>query len=333
MNHFIQTARPSSKVIKKVEETIKRYRINNKFLVAYSGGKDSYFLCLVLKEIGIEFEPIILDIGYNIDWSRHIELLSRASIDVRIINTSFIRDFKNWNEENVINEYFSMVKDNVNKDLTPCTPCYNAKILMLQHIAKMKEVTECAFGHHGTDAVTSLLKSMFMYLDRFEKGNKSFNITRFYDLVDEYKPIFGVTVNEFIKSAFYKFIEDLIKNERIGTDEPIRQKCGNINIIRPMFEILEDEIKDEDVIKKLSFPKSECFIRGVRNGNFISPREYIQKVICLNKNTNKENLRLLLQLIKNNLKEDGSLKYDARRNRTTLLGSLYEQDLQSCVKL
>lgn len=65
----------------------------------------------------------------------------------------------------------------------------------------------------------------------------------------------------------------------------------------------------------------------------MTPRELIQKELLLNKKTNLECIQILLNLIKDNLNEDGTMKYDVRRNRTNILGKQYESTLQSCNKL
>lgn len=323
----------SNSILERIENVINKCHVDSKILVAYSGGKDSYFLCMALRELGIDFEPIIFDIGYNIDWTYQIELLKLNQIQVRLLDDSYINKNMNKHDRNIISQYYNMVQTNVKENLTPCTPCYNAKIILLWHYAKISGITKCAFGHHGSDAVTSFLKSLFMYIDRYEQQHQRFDIQEFYNLVERYKPIFALEEKKFKNSDLYQKAEYLIYDGKIGTDEPIRQKCGDLDIIRPLFFILEDEIKKESLIKEKSFLKAECFIKGVRKEGRESPREYIQGRICMDEEMNKNNIKQLLQLIYQNLNKDGSLKYDARRARKTILGSLYEMNLQSCNKI
>ena len=323
----------SNMLLDKIESIINKYHVGDKILVAYSGGKDSYFLYMALRELGIRFETVIFDIGYKINWQYQTELLSSNGIQVKLLDDLYINHNMNEHDKSMIRWYYTMVCSNVKRNLTPCTPCYNAKIILLQHYAKEIGITECAFGHHGSDAVTSFLKSLFMFLDRFEWHREKFDIQEYYNLVDKYAPIFALNENAFLDSDFYQKAKYLIFNNKIGTDEPIRQKCGNLDIIRPLFFIFEDEIKNELLVRKNSFKKAECFIKGIRRDQFKSPREYIHDKICLNEHTNKNNIKQVLQLIYKNLKEDGTLKYDARRERTLLLGERYEQSLQSCRKI
>lgn len=327
------TTKPENSILSRIETTIKNYHIKDRILLAYSGGKDSYFLCLALKELGIEIVPVILDIGYSIDWSRHMKLLEDQNIPVKVIDRAYMQRLPQWTKENEIACYFSMMKENVRKQLTPCTPCYNAKVLMLQQLAEAEGVTECAFGHHGTDAVTSLLKSYFMYVDRFELLHETFNIVDFKRMVLKNRHFFELEKESFIQSELFKKIEFLIEKEKIGTDEPIRQKCGKLEIVRPMFPIFEIEIKNALCGDKKIFPRAECFISDIRCTGFESPREIIQKNICLDSRTKAENMELLLQLIQKHLDRDGCLKFDARRNRTEVFGASYQKDLQSCEKL
>lgn len=322
-----------AEILYRIQEIIDNYKMEKKVLVAYSGGKDSFFSCIALKELGIEVVPVIIDIGFGNDWKIQIDHLLQFGLKPEVIDRGYLKSFSQWKYDKQIEEYFIMTKENVKKGLTPCTPCYNAKVLMLQYIAEKKEIKECVFGHHGTDAVTSLLKSYFMYQDKFVAAHNFFDLNVFQNLVKEYEQHFMVPVEVFKQSFVYKNLNEMIKIGLVGTDEPIRQKYGNMYIIRPLFGILESEIMEIVNNSGLTFSKAECFQSGVRDSNKMTPREFIQKTLLSNVKMNQGVIKLLLELIRSNLNEDGSMKFDVRRNRTKLLGSSYENNLQSCVKL
>ena len=320
-------------IMEKVSQITEKYNLDKKIIVAYSGGKDSFFSCIVLKELGYDVIPIILDIGFENDWKIQIENLKKYGISAEVVDKKILCSFSEWNNNSQIDYYFNMIKENIKKELTPCTPCYNAKIMMLDFIAQKNKIRDCVFGHHGTDAVTSLLKSYFMYEDHFTLKHQKFDLKLFYKMILDSKNIFEMPVDTFLNSFQYKKIENLIKKGLVGTDEPIRQNYGRNCIVRPLFNVLENEIIETVANENLFFPKAECFEREYRNCKRMTPRELIQKELLLNKKTNLECIQILLNLIKDNLNEDGTMKYDVRRNRTNILGKQYESTLQSCNKL
>lgn len=320
-------------VLEKIKKITEKYNFDKKILVAYSGGKDSFFTCIALRELGYKINPVILDIGVDNNWSIQIDNLKNYGIVAEVINEERLSKFCDWNSSYEIKAYLEMTKENIRKGLTPCTPCYNAKMLMLQFIALKKGIRDCAFGHHGTDAVTSLLKSYFMYVDCLIRKKQEFNIQIFQNLVLEYYDQFTMSTEKFKHSLLYKDIETMIKLGYAGTDEPIRQKCGNIRVVRPLFRVLENEIIQTLNSTPLFFPKAECFRSGYRINTRMTPREFIQQRLLLDRNINLEIIQILLKLIEDNLNADGTMKYDVRRNRTKILGGSYEKTLQSCNKI
>jgi hypothetical protein len=84
---------PSSKidnsVLEVIEKTIISYHmmdLNEKLLLALSGGKDSIFTMLALRELGYQVVPVIVDMGYEYGWgSRIISLAQVLGFDARVI--------------------------------------------------------------------------------------------------------------------------------------------------------------------------------------------------------------------------------------------------------
>lgn len=50
------------------------------------------------------------------------------------------------------------------KKTTICTPCHNSKMIVLQKWAEINRINTIANGHHAIDAVSSLLKSFYIYV-------------------------------------------------------------------------------------------------------------------------------------------------------------------------
>ena len=322
-------------ILDKVNALLVQYHMNTKkqIYVAYSGGKDSFLTCIILHELGFEVMPIILDIGYNAYWDEGICHLKQYGIKAYVVSMDYLKSIASENEINAIENFYASVKKNVKLGLTACTPCFNSKIIMLECLSNKFGIHEIAFGHHGTDAVTSLLKSYLMYQDRYEKGHVYFSLSSFENIISECKERLTVRMDEFLHSQLCPTINRLIKAGIIGTDEPIRQKYISFDIIRPLFNIFESEIESTLKSADIEFPNAECFRMHIRNSNVMTPRELIQNKIVNGEGTNHEIMQYILGLIKNELDEDGTLKYNARKRRTELLGEKYELHLQSCAKL
>lgn len=321
-------------MLDKVYEVIKEYDIcrSKDVIVAYSGGKDSFFACITLRELGYHVKPLIIDVGYNADWKEQTEILKKNCIEVAIIDSYIIANKFSEKIQHEIRDYYAMIVNNRNNSKTLCTPCYNAKVVALGKWCEQNGVDEIVFGHHGTDAVTSFLKSYFMYQDRFLLGNRSFDKENFNKTLLKFQYIFEEKKEEFLASDIYHEMITLLDRGLIGTDEAIRQKNDNFTIVRPLFRVMEPEILNIKKLNKLKFQPAECFRKNIRMQSFLTPREMIQKIINM-PFVNMDVLESILKLIEEKLYPDGSTYCDARRNRTKILGEDYEKDLDICCKI
>lgn len=155
------------KTLLKVDNVIKKYSLftDGVATVAYSGGKDSLFLCRCLIELGFEVIPIIIDIGYKNEWKTAKDNLTSVGLNTHLIDPDSSNDIETKSK---VNQFFNDVIDiNSGKyqNVSPCTPCYNAKMILLIDFAKHHDIDQIAMGHHGTDVIASMLKSYFMYYD------------------------------------------------------------------------------------------------------------------------------------------------------------------------
>lgn len=326
------------KILKNVEETIEKYSLfeGEKICVAYSGGKDSLFLCLILRELGYQVYPIIIDIGYNSDWSialeniRQIDITDGVLIGLEEVN-HIMPEIMAELEENL--ENIKKVRRGCFKKATICTPCHNSKMLILQRWAEINNVHFIANGHHAIDAVSSLLKSFYMYIDRWEYHHEEFVYENFYKLIFSQKNLYSCEKDEFQKLFLYNEIIKQIYAQNVGTDEPIVQYLGNtsIRMCRPLFGVLENEIIDYFENQNIkTFNESECFVTNFRDKEMLTPRELIQYELL--KNAPCSLLVCLLELAKMNLDEEGFLKFNVRNNRTKILGNIYKDESINIIK-
>lgn len=315
--------------ILQVANCIKKYDLiksNEEIIVAYSGGKDSLFLCYALTNLGYKIIPVIIDIGYNIDWSLAISNLERMNLRCELIDLNYMaHNLKDIYSE--VTNYFEKVKIIKNSkgqmQTTICTPCYNAKHLILCELSKKLKVDKVAFGHHGTDAIASMLKSFYLYKDRWIYGNKKFNIDNIYKLVDNslknYRDI------KIFKNSLYLDIENLIMQGKVSTDEPpLSLTKEGVRFIRPLFYCSEKEVKSSELVTNLNVTQSECSYKFRINSKYTT-REYIQQII-LNSSLNLSVYKELHSLVQKGLNSDGTSMFDARRNRNFILGFNYKND-------
>lgn len=157
----------SEDLLSRIEIMISRYSLiqDKDIFVAYSGGKDSLFLCLALQALGYYVHPIIIDIGHNVDWTLALENVKTHRMDALVLNREYIYNHYPEIIYAVDHLFETVVKisGEIQQSATICTPCYNAKMTILRKWAEENGVSKIAIGHHGTDAISSMLKSFFLY--------------------------------------------------------------------------------------------------------------------------------------------------------------------------
>lgn len=300
-----------------------------KVVVAYSGGKDSWFLCLALKLLGYEVKPIIIDIGYNVDWSNALNNTELIGLEAIVIDSKYINEnIPEINEQ--LNDNFKkieMISNNKCSLTTICTPCYNSKILILKKWAELNGIRTIAIGHHATDAISSMLKSYYMYVDRWKYQHEQFDYNNLKRVIIGQSGIYSLNKDMFVKTPCNDDLLKQIRNQNVGTDEPILQYLGDtgVYICRPLFNVFEKDIIDFYENEKILFDKSECFKTNFRYGKYMTPRELIQYNLL--KDTPISLFEYLLELVKESMDTYGFLKYNVRNNRTQILGSHYKDNI------
>lgn len=225
------------------------------------------------------------------------------------------------------------IRDGKYKNVSPCTPCHNAKMLVLCKWAESNGISSVATGHHTTDAIASLLKSYYMYQDRWVYNNNySFETNRFLELVKQQKYLFKPNNRSLFKTELYTKIEEQISKKNVGTDEGIIQDIKGLSakICRPLYNVREYEIIDYYKPAPFVFDKAECFLTNIRTDAFLTPREIVHQYLL---NNEEEIFESLLELCYLCMNDEGQLLFRARNNRHNILGQTYKSDKININKL
>ncbi|GAA0981667.1 hypothetical protein GCM10009555_050170 [Acrocarpospora macrocephala] len=292
--------------------------------VAFSGGKDSLILALVLRELGVPVICVSIDMGYESGWGgRIMEMASRAGLPVDVVDVRAgpavaVRD------RTTIRRSLSVL-DVIQAGATPCTHCYNVKVLALESRVRAHGASVVAFGHHRTDALASLLKEALMHIDRWDEGNSVFVRDNFAALVERFRV---ETVAGGAGGRLLDRITELVHTDLVDTDEPPRQPLNRDNpgvqIIRPMFFVDEKSIIEIIAERDIKTEGSGCS-HGLA-ANYLTPREMVHYGVLRHASGRWLNGHLE-QLLMHGIDEYGRARLAARRHRAALLGARYKPGL------
>ncbi|MDH4198929.1 MAG: tRNA 2-thiocytidine(32) synthetase TtcA [Spirochaetia bacterium] len=148
-------SRSIKKLVKTVGKTNFEYGLiekNDRVMVAISGGKDSLTMLSILQILRNK-SPVPFDIfAYTLD---------QGQPD---FNKSILEDhYKLMGIEYEIGSYdiFSVLKEKLDPDQTPCFLCSRIRRGILYSEAKRLKATKIALGHHADDAAETLMMNLF----------------------------------------------------------------------------------------------------------------------------------------------------------------------------
>lgn len=325
-------------LLQRVEATIGRYSLldGTHVAVATSGGKDSTFACLVLRELGFEVTPVIVDMEFSPKWGETVlgSLKSLGFGSATLINAREVAKLQAPpSDESTLLRRNLLALDAITADetvtsITPCTSCYNSKVLAIEDYFKDSGFSQIVFAHHATDAVSSFLKSALMYVDRWDGNNAVYERERFLEMCRN----FSDRVREDDVRALHR-IEQLADDGLATTDEPPRQSLlhgGSQELIRPLLGVWEFEVESFISEAGLTTEPSGC-------GHSMStltqtPRELVQYEVVRTIEALPVSTKLL-SLAMRNIDGEGKLVHNARRDREALLGSDYKKSFDGLTKL
>lgn len=335
---FVVLPRVPKPLLDRVETAISRYSLldSTEVAVATSGGKDSIFACLVLRELGFTVTPVIVDMEFVPNWGATVrsKMQSLEFSSATVINAREIAEHEAAaSERSGLLHRNLLALDSITTEkaataITPCTSCYNSKVLAIEDYFANSGFSRIVFAHHATDAVSSFLKSALMYIDRWDENNAEYERGRFLELCRR----FSSSLRETSDRTLLR-IEQLAENGLATTDEPPRQALrqgADQELIRPLLGVWEFEIEAFVSEAGLSTEPSGC-------GHSVSPltqtpRELIQYEIVRTVETQPISARLL-SLAMRNIDDEGKLASNARQNRDELLGAEYKATYEGLTKL
>ncbi|MEM4181716.1 MAG: ATP-binding protein [Candidatus Pacearchaeota archaeon] len=188
---------------KKVEETIKKYRMfskKDKILVALSGGKDSTSILFILKKFGYNVSGLMIDLHLG-EWSK----IHRKNMEEFCKENNILFHLVDLKKE--IGQGICFIKEVLKreKNLTGCAVCGITKRWILNKWAKKLKADVLVTGHNLDDECQTILMN-------FLKGNiflgiNSFPVTgerKVEGFVQRVKPLFFVPESEIKKYAIQK---------------------------------------------------------------------------------------------------------------------------------
>lgn len=316
-------------IIDAIEEVFERYPAmwSEGATLAFSGGKDSIALASALVATGRKPLLRAVDMGYSSTWRGRIEgLAQHLRLPLQTLTVAEI--MQDDETEPAIRQELALrraILDDTSPStqISPCTNCYNCKILSLVDFARL-DSANILFAHHADDALSSFLKAALMYLDRWRDGNRSFDRDRFramgFKMAADLRNGNKTTEDELIS---------LIASSHAHTSEPPMErreiKGYAYRIGRPMFMVKEAWtaafVQDLE-IRAESSGCGHTLAAATRTPREIVHLEVIPHVAETARG--REALDDLWTAIAAGISRDGTASFDARGERHLLLGESYK---------
>lgn len=323
-----------NKLLDLSEQAINKFGLlkSNNIRLAFSGGKDSFTLAIILKELGISFEAMAVDMNYSAGWGDKLKNNLRPfGFELMVIDahsettlSSIPQQFKGHFAEGIytlgiINPAHPIA------NISPCTYCYNTKMHCLAVGMGEENTGDIVFGHHSTDALASLIKSYLMYVDRKINPNDSYDTDRFRNIAIS----FARSLINTEQANVLCNVEEAINCGIAGTDEPPRQRMADregIEINRPFWFVDEELIMDFAMGYSLPVEGSVCGHGATKNTR--TPREIIHwEIIPILKSSDLglnalSEIRLMLNTT---IDASGHAIANVRNYRDKILGPNYKK--------
>ncbi|MFQ6226732.1 hypothetical protein [Nocardia sp. NPDC002869] len=320
-------------IVCSVQEQIVRYNLipeDAKVAVAFSGGKDSLLLCLVLRDLGFAFTAVSVDMGYESGWGDRVRRLAVANgFTVELLTMrseersgSTVVPLEIGRRIDLLDR---LAADRTPEAPTPCTHCYSVKALALHTFATERGISIVAFGHHMTDASASLLKEALLHIDRRALRHENFRRAHFEELVERLRRE-ALAYRPGIDSPLVERIESLVHHHEVDTDEPPIQclldkaDCA-VQVIRPMHAVAENDIRR--IVSDLGIrPEGSGCGHGATAATQ-TPREMVHYRV-LDQPDIGPFLYRMRELVGVGIGKDGRHLVNARARRAEMLGPTYK---------
>ncbi|MHA4836012.1 adenine nucleotide alpha hydrolase family protein [Sphingopyxis sp. MSC1_008] len=296
--------------------------------LAFSGGKDSIALASAMAAMDRTVRLRAVDMGYAKEWRGRIERLAAVlgqPIDILVVADLTGDDLTEpgIRRDLAVRRAFLDSPAASDPTVSPCTNCYNCKILSLVDAAR-HDVPTILFAHHATDALSSFLKSALMHIDRWEENNLIYERNRFREL--------GTRVALDLRAGSQIGIDrliDLLRQSKAHTSEPPIERRAlqhqTYTIGRPMFFL--EEAATIALVDALGVAAESSGCGHSAAASTRTPREIVHyELLPLITETAKgrEAVQCLSHSLAANLNEDGTAQSDVRQSRHLLLGAAYK---------
>jgi hypothetical protein len=324
------TASDLHNVVSGIERAINRFPeiCSADATIAFSGGKDSIALACGLAAMGRRVNLRAIDMGYSLEWRGRIESLAHSlSLPLEVIEVSKLTEDDaldaDVRHDLAVRRAFLDGTAANSVAVTPCTNCYNCKIISLVHGTKAAS-REILFAHHAEDALSSFLKSALMYIDRWEERRIVFDKDAFRSL--------GMRIANDLREGNQNVIDKvarLLADSKAHTSEPpIERRVlhGQDYVIsRPLFFVKE---ADTSALAYASGVRPESSGCGHSSSAVTrTPREIVHHEllpIVAETKRGRAALGAILDLLSESLLADGTATADVRGMRHILLGIDYK---------
>jgi len=296
--------------------------------LAFSGGKDSIALAAGLAATGRAPRLRAVDMGYNPEWRHRILTLGEAlgqHIDIVVV-ADVMQDDRTEpgiRRDLALRRAFLDQDNSANPIVTPCTNCYNCKILSLVD-ATRRDVPTILFAHHATDALSSFVKTALMYIDRWDDGHRLFDRDRFRSL--------GKRMAQALRDGERSTMEKLtsLLDARLAhTAEPPfehRMLQGHpYSIGRPLFFVQESATAR--LVRDLGIDAEGSGCGHTAAAATRTPREIVHHELLpmiAETEVGRTTLQDLAARLTDSLRSDGTIDIDIRAARHSLLGPDYK---------
>ena len=322
-----------SELIGVIDDTISRYGLldpTESVAVAVSGGKDSLLLALALKELDFTTTNFVVDMGYEVGWAQRIKrLLESVGLEAVYIDVHASRPATSESAVMSRRSLKILTSEPVPANKTPCTLCYNSKAFALQETMSRAGLKKVAFGHHLTDACTSLLKEALYAVDRWTANHERYERSNFLRLVEQLAAEAVILDQSGELGPLLIEIRRLVDDRQIDTDEPPRQdlvdgSSSDLQIVRPLFGVSERTIS-EHVLGIGAVPEGS----GCGHGSTFAtrtPRELVQHALFSDTRFPTFDM-LVTRWVCQGIDNHGRVSINARRQRAARLGENYKPGL------
>lgn len=296
--------------------------------LAFSGGKDSIALASAMAAMGRSVRLRAVDMGYARDWRDRIERLATAlgqPVEILVV-ADLVRDDltePGIKRDLAVRRAFLDSDGASDPAVTPCTNCYNCKILSLVDAARHDAPT-ILFAHHATDALSSFLKSALMHIDRWDDDNSAYERNRFRKL--------GTRIARDLRAGSPTQVDrlaELLDQGKAHTSEPPVERRSlqgqAYSIGRPMFFL--EEAATTALVEALGVAAESSGCGHSAAASTRTPREIVHyELLPLIAETaaGRAAIQDISDLLAASLNADGTVQTDARQSRHMLLGAAYK---------